>query len=726
MPPQNATILFVEDDDANRRLLSWIFRNEGFEVLEAASGAEALRLAAAKPDLVILDVSLPDLTGFEVCRRLKAEPSTASTPVLHVSAVYINSGDRSQGLESGADGYLIKPVEPREMLATVRALLRVHAAEEAARAASHQWRLTFDAISDPVCLVDAAGVVLRCNRAVCDLLDRPFPAVVGRPYALLMQEAFQLGEPPDLAFGAGEPGRHVNEVRLGRRWFAVTADPIRDERGAPAGGVSILTDVTRRRALEEQLRQVQKLEAIGRLAGGVAHDFNNLLTAVVGNAALLMQSLSTEAAEYELAAAIEQAAWRRRVDAAASRLLAANALVAAARQPQRLRRRGRRPAQADHRPPHRPRRRLRADVGPVQADPGQMNQVLMNLCINACDAMPEGGRLRIETSNQTVDEEHTRRAVEARAGSFVRLRAADTGSGIAPENLPRIFDPFFTTKQPGKGTGLGLAMVFGIVKQHEGWVECRSEPGRGACFDVYLPALPGTAAAAPAVAPSAALTAGRGEVVLLADDNELLRSLGATILRHHGYRVLLAEDGQEAVEAYRARGGPDRAGRPGHDHAAAVRPRGAAAAAEDQPPRPGAVRQRLQRRAAFGSRPRPHPGFHRQTVPRKGPGPGGAGGAHGAGVGAEQPRPRSRFTTAFSRRRLAHPVGRGGPVGLRQPFRVGRLDGERRGLVGRAPPAEQQHRRQQAGRQEGAPRGHGGAQAQVAPALSILFRCPNS
>jgi signal transduction histidine kinase len=501
MPSENATILFVEDDDANRRLLSWIFRNEGFEVLEAGSGAEALRLAAAHPDLVVLDVSLPDLNGFEVCRRLKAEPATAATPVLHVSAVYVESGDRSQGLESGADAYLVKPVEPREMLATIRALLRIHAAEEAARAAAHQWRITFDAISDPVCLLDTAGVVQRCNRAVCGLLRRPFQAVVGRPYALLMQEVFHLNEPPDLGFprayaspspraGPTNGERPFNEIHLGEQWFAVTSDPIHDERGAPKGGVSILTDVTRRRALEEQLRQVQKLEAIGRLAGGVAHDFNNLLTAVVGNAALLKQSLAPNGAEHDLASAIEQAAWR--AAELTRQLLGFSRQTLLWLRPMNL---NESVAEVVSllKPTIDPRILLEiacaSPLAAVQADSGKINQVLMNLCINACDAMPEGGRLHIETSNETVDEEHTRAFVESRSGSFVRLRVADTGAGVAAENLPRIFDPFFTTKAPGKGTGLGLAMVFGIIKQHEGWIECHSEVGRGACFDVYLPAL---------------------------------------------------------------------------------------------------------------------------------------------------------------------------------------------------------------------------------------------
>ena len=181
----------------------------------------------------------------------------------------------------------------------------------------------------------------------------------------------------------------------------------------------------------------------------------------------------------------------------------------------------------------------------------------MNLCLNACDAMPEGGGLLLEASNQTVADDHIHDRVEARAGLFVRLRVADTGVGISVENLPRIFDPFFTTKQLGKGTGLGLAMVFGIVKQHDGWIECRSEAGRGACFDVYLPRLAegATVDASPPSAPSATLKSGLGQSVLLVDDNEMFASLGGAILRQHGYNVLLAEDGPDAVEVFQREAG---------------------------------------------------------------------------------------------------------------------------------------------------------------------------
>jgi signal transduction histidine kinase len=552
-----ATILLVDDEPANRHTYGYLFRTAGFAVLEAGTGREALALAAREhPDLVVLDVSLPDLNGFEVCRRLKQEEATRPVPVLHVSAVYVGSGDRSQGLESGADAYLIKPVEPRELLATVRSLLRVRAAEEQARRAAGQWRTTFDAIRDAVFLLDARGTVLRCNRAAAALLGRPFTEVVGRPYDELLREA--AGPAPAAAAPAGGPAPDPEELHLGGRWLRVAADPISDEAGRPAGRVVVLTDVTRGKELEEQLRQVQKMEAVGRLAGGVAHDFNNLLTAVLGNAALLQQRLERGGPDQELLSAIERAAWR--AAELTRQLLGFSRQTMLWLRPLPLSESAREVVTILERtidPRVRLEVRTAEDLWLVQADAGQMTQVLMNLCINACDALPEGGTLALETANVVVDEAHARGRLGARPGPFVRLSVSDTGHGIAPEVLPRIFDPFFTTKPPGKGTGLGLAMVFGIVQQHQGWVECHSEVGRGTRFDLYLPRYDPAPAAAPAPEAPPAPRAGAlsvsslgSEVVLLAEDNDMLRTLATTFLRRHGYQVIPAADGQEAVEEF--------------------------------------------------------------------------------------------------------------------------------------------------------------------------------
>jgi signal transduction histidine kinase len=240
--------------------------------------------------------------------------------------------------------------------------------------------------------------------------------------------------------------------------------------------------------MEEQLRQAQKMEAVGKLAGGIAHDFNNLLTAVLGNAALLLHTLPRGEPEYERVSTIERASWRaaeltRQLLGFARQTLlwlTATDLNEVVAEVLAILRRT-----AD------PRVRLEArpaeGLWAVQADPVQITQVLMNLCLNSLDAMPEGGRLTLETANRSVTEEHASHHLEARAGSFVTLSVVDTGVGMAPQVQARIFDPFFTTKPPGKGTGLGLAMVDGVVKQHQGWVECRSAPGLGARFDIYLP-----------------------------------------------------------------------------------------------------------------------------------------------------------------------------------------------------------------------------------------------
>jgi PAS domain S-box-containing protein len=490
--PTPPAILYVDDDDTNRRALSVLLRHAGFATTEATTGREALRLAAAKPDLIILDVRLPDIDGFEVCRRIKAHPATSAIPVLHMSGVFVSTEDKAQALEGGADAYLTKPVEPQELVATVKALLRMHQAEEAARAAAQQWQVTFDAIHDALCLLDEQGRLQRCNRALAALLGRPAAELLGRPYLELVAEVFGPAGRALADLLQGPPGQ-ARELHLGERWYRVTADPVPGAApGGMAGRVHLLADVTERRVLEEQLRQAQKMEAVGRLAGGIAHDFNNLLTAILGNLALLEQQMPADDPRAELMRTTEQAAWRAadltrqllgfsRQTRLQARALDLNVCV---QETVALLARTLGPAVEIE------VRALTPSLWPVWADPGQMGQILLNLALNARDAMPAGGKLTIETDNVALDEEQARLAgapVSGLAGEHVRLRIRDTGQGIPAEVQPRIFEPFFTTKEVGHGTGLGLAVVFGIVQQHGGWITCQSELGAGATFAIHLP-----------------------------------------------------------------------------------------------------------------------------------------------------------------------------------------------------------------------------------------------
>jgi PAS domain S-box-containing protein len=551
--PRTATILYVDDEEANRRSVAWYFRTVGFEVREAATGKEALRLAAEKPDLVILDINLPDINGFEVCRRIKAHPATATIPVLHVSALFVDSQDRCMGLDGGADGYLVKPVQPEELLAHVQALLRVHRAEQAARLAARQWHATFDALNDGICLLDPNGIVLRCNQALADLLGAPRATLVDAPLAPRLQTAFGLGEVPLLQAARQAHSRVSTELEAGERWLRLTVDPVMDESGQLAGTVHLFADLTEHRRLEEQLRQVQKTEAIGRLAGGVAHDFNNLLTAITGNVSLLRADSQGRPELDESLGMIEKAAWRaaelvrQLLTFSRQTTLRPQPLHLAAAIEEMLGFLGRTIDPRIVVEVEAPR-----DLWPVEADPSQINQLLMNLCLNARDAMPQGGCLRLEAANIVIDERAAQRSLEARPGAFVRLAVVDNGHGIPAALLPRIFDPFFTTKEIGRGTGLGLATVLGIVRQHRGWIECTSAVGQGTRFDVYLPrGLEQPPTMPTATAPEAA--APGGEMILLADDDPALRQLGRTILERHGYCVLVADDGQQAVEIYRER-----------------------------------------------------------------------------------------------------------------------------------------------------------------------------
>ena len=347
-------------------------------------------------------------------------------------------------------------------------------------------------------------------------------------------------------------GHFVNKRKDGKLFEEdATISPVRDAAGTIVNYVAVKRDVTHEMQLEAQFRQAQKMEAVGTLAGGVAHDFNNIL------AALFLQTDFIGAVE-NLPAEVTDGLQQIRADAERAAKLVRQLLLFSRRQvfqPRDLdlgesitsmsKMLNRILGENINK-----RYTLAAQPMFIHADAGMMDQVLMNLAVNARDAMPDGGQLVIEISGVEFDEFAAAQSAQARPGSFVCLSVSDTGCGIPAEILPKIFDPFFTTKDVGKGTGLGLATVFGIVQQHDGWINVHSEVGHGTTFRIYLPRLTGMPAqkAAPP-----ALTAMRGgnETILLVEDEQSLRVIMRTALTRLGYRVLEAPTGVKALEVWK-------------------------------------------------------------------------------------------------------------------------------------------------------------------------------
>jgi two-component system cell cycle sensor histidine kinase/response regulator CckA len=366
-------------------------------------------------------------------------------------------------------------------------------------------------------------------------------------------EAVRTGEPHSLVFRIVRPGGELRALHA--EGFVE-----RDAHGKPARFFATCQDVTEHRNLEERLRQSQKMEAVGRLAGGVAHDFNNLLTVIQGYTDLLRESLpsggrdgNAEAVE-QIRVASDRAASLTRQLLAFSRqqvlqpkVLNLNTVVANLA-PMLQRMIGEDIAFETSLDPRLPS---------VLADPGQLEQVIMNLVVNARDAMPQGGKLQIETRGVEASAGESSRHPAPRPGPYVVLTVRDTGVGMTPEVQARIFEPFFTTKEVGKGTGLGLATVHGIILQSGGFVRLESEPGRGTTFRIYLPSIEDRVAPARSSADSAAhrsLVSSR--TILLIEDEKQVQKLLASVLAAHGYTVLTASDGLEALEAARTHDGP--------------------------------------------------------------------------------------------------------------------------------------------------------------------------
>ena len=432
-------------------------------------------------------------------------------------------------------------------LSTARDVTEQRRIEESLRESARQWNATFDAMADAVCLVSLDGTLRRCNAAVSRMFHRRTDELVGRRCYDVIHGAsgFVEGCPFVRMQRTGRPESH--EFRAGDRWFASSAVPVYDDDGALVAGTCSISDVTERKRLEEQFRQSQKMEAVGRLAGGIAHDFNNKLGVVMSYCDLVLRELGPDPfarpAIQEILRAAEDAAVLTnqlltfsRKQPVQPKVLNLNAMVRRLRGPLgRLL--GEDVALSAQ---------LASGLGNVLVDPTHMEQVILNLAVNARDAMPEGGELTVATANVDTADPAADPGEPPVARPYVVLTVADTGSGMDARTLEHIFDPFFTTKEVGQGTGLGLSTVYGIVAQAKGDIEVASEPGRGTSFRISLPRV--DAAVEDDRGDLAEVPLPRGtETILVVEDDDQVRQVVVLVLHQCGYTVLHAANHQQAL-----------------------------------------------------------------------------------------------------------------------------------------------------------------------------------
>lgn len=612
----DTTILVVEDSPTQAAKLRFLLEDAGYRILTAPDGERALEVVGRESiDLVVTDITMPGISGYDVCRHIKLDHSS-DLPIILLTNLS-DPMDIVRGLEAGADNYVTKPYEPEHLLFRIRHVLENHALRQSSKSKV--------GLGVTVSFLGATFTINSEREQILDLLISTFEdAVIQNRQLRQREEELQLAKAqlaryagaledrltsvlqsvPDVLFSvkadASElfyvspactqvfgftpeefsatpnlwqtvmhPDDHdrivahyerlVRDGRSGTveyrvlhhdgtsRWVQATLVPVTDDMERTIRVDGVASDITERRLLEQQLQQSQKMEAIGTLAGGVAHDFNNVLAAIRATVDLSLLGMDPES---EVATELHQI--RETVDRGAGltrqlltlgrgqalepRPVDVTALVSNTRKML-----GRVIGETI---------RLNVQMGPepttVLADPGQLEQVLLNLCINARDAMPRGGELAILTERVILDREFRTLHPWAEEGEYVLVMVSDTGTGMTPEIQARIFEPFFTTKEMGRGTGLGLAVVYGIVKQHGGMIHVYSEPGHGTTFRIYLP----YRAEAPArLAPIEVtpLPIGSG-TVLLAEDDDVLRSMTSKLLQRLGYDPIIASNGREAVE----------------------------------------------------------------------------------------------------------------------------------------------------------------------------------
>jgi PAS domain S-box-containing protein len=539
-----ALVLIVDDSEAGRYATARMLGRAGFRVAESATAADGLaRVRAEHPDVVLLDVKLPDMSGLEVCRRIKEDAATSTTLVVQISASFVQPSDAVRGLEAGADAYLTEPLDPTVLVATVNALLRVRRAEERARTAAAHLAATFDAIPEGVCLLDADNVIRSCNRAMGEMLGRAPEDIVGHPWSAIVG--------PWLGRDAASLPSRVQDTRIrleasaDDRWYDVAVDTVPKGSGPRTGAVCTVADITIRKRAEEEDARLLARERLARSEAEAAnrskdeflavlsHELRTPLTAILG----WVRTLRLRPPDAEaLAHGLEVIERNTRMQAQliedlldVSRIVAGKIVL------------DRRPVPiatvveaaiegvrttADA---YGVALDLRMDAPGlrVEGDPARLQQVVTNLVSNGIKFTPSGGRVEVH--------------VERQAGNAV-ITVRDTGRGISAEFLPFIFDRFRQaeggiTRAKG-GLGLGLAIVRHLVALHAGTVTAESAgEHHGATFRVSLPALSEASAAAATAAPRTGTCRLDGCWILVVEDDTDTREVVAMVLAEAGAGV---------------------------------------------------------------------------------------------------------------------------------------------------------------------------------------------
>jgi hypothetical protein len=546
-------VLLLEDYASDAELLLHALKRGGFDAEhEIVDTADAMRAAIERRswDIILSDYSMP---GFNALKALSVLRETGRDIPFVIISGTIGEENAVEALKAGAHDFLVKGrlarlvhVVERELReARERAARRE--AEAALRESERRYRRIIETTNEGVWIIDANSRTTFMNPRMAAMLGVDPKSMIGASiFDYVRDEATVKALEQHEARAAGQ-----SEIRLERRdgnatWALLDTTPIVDGSGQYEGALVMAMDVSSRKRLEEQLRQAQKMEAVGSLAGGIAHDFNNLLSVILSGTSLVLEGLKPGD---PIIAELEEV---RRAGERAGALT--RQLLAFSRQ-QLLEPRTLDLNQIVLGLEKMLRRLMGEDIelslllshmlGKIHADPGQIEQIIMNLVVNARDAMPQGGKVSIESGNCQLTPAYTALHLGVTPGDYVMMAITDTGIGMDADTRNRIFEPFFTTKEKGRGTGLGLSTVFGIVQQSGGHIWVYSEPGKGTTFKVYFPRKDGPVDA-PATVPPSPLTLRGVETILLVEDEDQVRAISRTILRRYGYNVLEAQNGGEA------------------------------------------------------------------------------------------------------------------------------------------------------------------------------------